>query len=104
MNAAQHANDAATSLLGHAHAVSCLLELRDGRLVTGSLDTHLRIWNLTTKSCERVIEVRDEAHINIILALVAWSLLWPHCNAQCSMQWVTCSYTRGTLALLRNKI
>ena len=34
------------------------MELRDGRLVTGGLDNDLRVWNLLTGVCERVIEVK----------------------------------------------
>jgi len=52
-------------LEGHTHGVSSFVELSDGRIVSASLDTHLRIYNLRTMKCERVIQ----AHLGAALAV-----------------------------------
>ena len=57
-------------LQGHTKTVSCVVELRDGRVVSGSADNSLRVWDVGTGQCERqlqghtdevscVVELRD---------------------------------------------
>jgi len=79
----------AAACAGHGHAVSCMLELRDGRLVTGSLDTHLRVWNLGAQSCERVIEVHD--------------MSWRLCLAPASSQWLLALHISGASSYRRGQ-
>lgn len=43
------------TLTGHTHSVLCFTELPNQRLVSGSEDHTIRIWNLSSGVCERVI-------------------------------------------------
>lgn len=52
-------------LKGHSHAVSAFVEMPDGRIVTASLDTHLRVWYLAQSECVRLIE----AHLSGAICL-----------------------------------
>ena len=43
-------------LEGHADKVMTVLKLADGRVVSGSKDSTLRVWNAVTGECERTLE------------------------------------------------
>jgi WD40 repeat protein len=40
-----------STLRGHTRSVSCVFELSDGRLVSGSFDCTLRLWNVSSGAC-----------------------------------------------------
>jgi WD40 repeat protein len=42
------------SFEGHARAISCVAILPDGRIVSGSNDRTLKIWNLQTGKCDMI--------------------------------------------------
>ena len=44
------------SLEGHAGPVTSLVALKDGRVVSGSADKSLRVWDTVTGECERTME------------------------------------------------
>lgn len=71
------------TLEGHTHAITQLIELpppMDGKIVTASLDTYLRVWDLATKECVLAIE----AHLGgaICLTVVSPTLV---ASGRCSM-------------------
>ena len=41
---------------GHSNSVSCLAQLSDGRVVSGSCDNTLKVWNVATVVCEQTLE------------------------------------------------
>jgi WD40 repeat protein len=55
------------SLEGHTHSVTCMVALADGRMVSGSEDATLRVWNAATGECERTLE----GHFDNVESLVA---------------------------------
>ncbi len=44
-------------LEGHSRSVTCLLQLSDRRLASGSLDCSIRIWNLETEILENILRL-----------------------------------------------
>ena len=40
-----------TTLTGHTDSVFCLIQLRNGYLVSGSSDKTIKIWNIETRAC-----------------------------------------------------
>ena len=40
---------------GHKGSIYCLLKLSNGRVISGSWDKTLRIWNSKTGQCEHVL-------------------------------------------------
>ena len=46
---------------GHADSVTCMCVLPDGRVVSGSRDHTLRVWDPTTGACERELEGHTES-------------------------------------------
>ena len=57
---------ASTLLEGHTSIVRTLAVLPDGRLASGSYDSTVRVWRLSTGVCEAVLE----GHTRYVLALV----------------------------------
>lgn len=43
------------TLLGHEDNINSLVQLQDGRLLSGSSDHTLRVWDLTSNSCVAVL-------------------------------------------------
>ncbi len=43
-------------ILGHGDAVFVVSQLMDGRVMSGSEDRKIKIWNLNTKKCELTLE------------------------------------------------
>ena len=39
------------TLTGHTSFVNCLLQLKNGDLVSGSADKTIKIWNIETRAC-----------------------------------------------------
>ena len=54
------------SLSGHSECVLSLIQLRDGRLVSGSSDKTIKVWRLTTKKEEFTLK----GHNDIVNSLV----------------------------------
>ena len=44
------------TLMGHTRDVFCVIQLTDGRLVTGSWDTTIKIWDTISGSCLNTLE------------------------------------------------
>ena len=47
-------------LEGHTYIVTCILELKDGRLLSGSYDNTLKLWNKDTGDCISTLEEHDD--------------------------------------------
>ena len=47
-------------LRGHDRTIRRLIQLSDGRVISGSQDKTLRIWNIETGECERVLRGHRE--------------------------------------------
>lgn len=43
------------TLSGHENFLTCIAQMHDGRLVTGSGDKDLRIWNWHSGQCEQIV-------------------------------------------------
>jgi WD40 repeat protein len=56
---------------GHENAVYALCDVGDGLVVSASLDTTLRVWNLATGECVRHLTAHKDgaAHVGGILCL-----------------------------------
>ena len=48
-------------LEGHTDCVSAVCALPDGRVLSGSCDKTLRVWNLTSGACEAVLKGHTDA-------------------------------------------
>ena len=60
-------------LSGHTHWISSITVLSDDRLASGSQDKSVRIWNLETLSCDRVLALHSPVRVlqalpNLLLA------------------------------------
>ena len=47
-------------LLGHKREVRCLNELKNGFLISGSMDKSIRIWNVNKKICIQVLNFHSD--------------------------------------------
>jgi WD40 repeat protein len=56
------------TLRGHKKNLYSVTQLQDGRLVTGSKDETIRIWNLKTKTCEVILSGHENT-INCLIQL-----------------------------------
>jgi WD40 repeat protein len=59
---------------GHNDGVTCVSVMPDSRVVSGSIDTTLRIWEATTGVCERVLEGHTD-RVSCVVALSNTSIV-----------------------------
>ena len=58
----QHSNGYSTiplcTLKGHGNEVNCVAQMADGRVVSGSDDTTLRVWDVAAEECVQIMDVQ----------------------------------------------
>ena len=81
-------------LTGHTEGVLCL-EFNDNRIVSGGYDRTIRVWDMKTGKCERVI-VGHEDSVKCLqfdkVRLFELVLLWNRDGAECTFQGQTPSF------------
>ena len=54
------------TLEGHLSSVNCLIELKNGELLSGSKDTTMKVWNILKGSCLATLN----AHVKEVVILL----------------------------------
>lgn len=90
------------TLRGHSSFLTCIVQLPDGRLVTGSGDKDLRTWNLLNGECQRECERIVQGHTGAVRSLVVLrdGRLASGADDNCVKIWCETEHSKTFIALL----